>query len=107
MSTTKTLDEQLNNKADREFDLLLNEATKHIFYPKDLFKSYDAKDYYDSRGERQSFYNLGCSVRKALEVYREEFRERFKAEFIGKVAAMQAQMEQYIGELEIEREQHE
>ena len=104
MSTTKTLDEQLNQKADQEFDKIVGEITKNLYNPKELFRLHESKHFPVNTGQ-WSFYDLGQFARKAFEVYREDYREKFKAEFIYKVGAMQKEMESYIDALQPQEEQ--
>jgi hypothetical protein len=99
MSTTRTLDEQLNEKADQEFNSIVNNLVNKIS-PRELFNCYDAIAYKDVNGHHWSSYDVCKFVRATLEVYRPHFREKFKSEFIYKVGAMQKEMESYIGSLQ-------
>lgn len=99
-----TLEEQLNERADREFDRIAREITERLSDPNKAFGTY-AGNSFTGLDKIGNYHQLAVFARSAFEVtHRDEFRANFRAKFIAKVEAMQKEMESYIGALNTTQE---
>lgn len=104
MSAEQSLETLLNNRADREFDRIKYEITAKLRQPTEAFGTSTSRTWKDSQGTERTFFSLKESCDKCLEVFREDFRQKFRSDFIAKVEAMKKEMESYIGALNTEQE---
>ena len=102
--SAQSLEDKLNARADMEFDAIRSRILGDMRRPTLAFKTGVGRSWKDRDGEVRTFSELADMCGKQLEVFREDYREKFRAEFIAKVEAMQKEMEGYIGALNTHQE---
>lgn len=102
--SAQSLEQKLNARADMEFDNIQRSMVAALRRPTESFKTFTSRAFKDAAGNEHTFSELADSCARQLEVFREDFRNKFRAEFVDKVEAMHKQMESYIGELNTQQE---
>ena len=102
--SAQSLEQKLNARADMEFDNIRRGMVAALRRPTDSFKTFTCRAWKDATGKEHTFNVLADMCSANLEVFRDDFREKFRTEFVAKVEAMHKQMESYIGELNTQQE---